>query len=402
MWIWVRKREDNDEGYGGNRTPFLCEREKCMKDITKQDTLVLKGIAIIMMMFHHNFRDVSFFENYSVSFWPFQQYQIVSLSVFFKICVSIFVFVSGYGLTLSYKRISKEYKLKRKELVPWLIQRLIKVLSGYWFVFVLASIICQLIDGRTWDVYFSEGILFGMYQYAASFFGLSRIMNLPLLVNTWWYMSAAVVFVFFVPIFNCIAKNYLGYGTALFIFWMIPHFLNLEYPGSTKALPFTLILFFGCTCAEYKIFGKLKVRIEEYSSGIKRFPWIAAALVLFYLCFKEYSVFMKEGLWEVSLAVIPLIVIFLSYMYICPIPYVNKVLAFLGKHSMNIFLTHTFIRWVYLRDFTYSWGHFMIINIVLVLISLGISYVIELLKRLLRYDSMLDKVIQKGCHIDEI
>lgn len=70
--------------------------------LDKNSSLALKGIAITLMMIHHNFRNTSLFSSYNVSFYPFNDQSVVSFAYACKICVSMFAFISGYGLYLSY------------------------------------------------------------------------------------------------------------------------------------------------------------------------------------------------------------------------------------------------------------------------------------------------------------
>lgn len=363
-----------------------------MKDITKKDSAIIKGIAILILMCHHNFRKAGLFQGYEISFWPFTQNFIIDISYFFKISVGIFLFVSGYGLTLSYQSRNKDYLLTKKDYTSWVVQRLFKLLSGFWFVFVIMSIICQLLNGRTWDIYFSEGILYGIFQYIVSFLGLARLFEMPNLVYTWWYMSAAVMAVVIVPILNYIAKNKVGYTGSFLLLWLIPHFIGLEYQGDTKPFTYILVLFLGCACAENKLFSKVKAWRCNIHSGVwKVIKWIAALIVLV-ICFKEYAVFLKEGQWEIALNIIPFVITYLCYEYICPIPYLDNILEYIGNHSLNIFLIHTFIRGVYLADFIYSWRHFMVVNMILLGMSIAASYIVEYLKKLVKYDIFIEKV----------
>ena len=61
------------------------------------------------------------------------------------------------------------------------------------------------------------------------------------------------------------------------------------------------------------------------------------------------------------------------------------VLQFLGKHSMNMFLTHTMFRAVYFHDFIYSFYNIWIDYIVLIAVSVATSICIEFVKKLIRY-----------------
>ena len=66
----------------------------------------MKGIAILIMMFHHCYRSKDRFEKYIVDFWPFDMDLVVNVSDYLKICVSIlrllqdtaFIYRHGIGV----------------------------------------------------------------------------------------------------------------------------------------------------------------------------------------------------------------------------------------------------------------------------------------------------------------
>ena len=68
------------------------------KEFSKKNTMALKGVAILMMMFHHCFCTLDRFKEHTVSFFPLNQTLVVDISAMFKICVSIFVFITGIGI----------------------------------------------------------------------------------------------------------------------------------------------------------------------------------------------------------------------------------------------------------------------------------------------------------------
>ncbi len=76
---------------------------------TKDDTLKVKGVAIILMLFHHCFLNAARYEGQIVSFSPFNEADVNYWCLFFKICVPIFVFLSAYGITISYKKVDAGY-----------------------------------------------------------------------------------------------------------------------------------------------------------------------------------------------------------------------------------------------------------------------------------------------------
>ncbi len=93
----------------------------------KDASQAVKGIAILLMLFHHCFRKATLFADYTISFWPFQQGGVVYAAALSKICVSLFALVSGYGLYLSYRS-------RTTTPVKWTVSRYIKTFSGYWVI----------------------------------------------------------------------------------------------------------------------------------------------------------------------------------------------------------------------------------------------------------------------------
>ena len=72
--------------------------------LKKEDSAALKGIAILMMVFHHCYRTEKKFAGYEILFTPFTAENVIHLALYMKICVCIFAFVSGYGLMYGYLR----------------------------------------------------------------------------------------------------------------------------------------------------------------------------------------------------------------------------------------------------------------------------------------------------------
>lgn len=74
---------------------------------------------------------------------------------------------------------------------------------------------------------------------------------------------------------------------------------------------------------------------------------------------------------------------------------IKKYLFFLGKHSGNMFMLHTFI-YIYMPKLIFKSGYAIIDYFSLVILSIIASILIEFLKKILHYDILIQKIIQKG------
>ena len=80
---------------------------------SKKDTALVKGIAILMMLFHHCFESTGRYAGYEMNFFPLTESQTVTIASFFKICVALFVFLSGYGIAKSLERTPQDGYIKQ-------------------------------------------------------------------------------------------------------------------------------------------------------------------------------------------------------------------------------------------------------------------------------------------------
>ena len=120
---------------------------------SKKDTNIVKGVAIIAMLLHHCYVTNINFKAHGVSFAPFSKGTVVTLSLWAKVCVGIFVFLSAYGITISLKKLYDQNKYERQN-ISWLtIRRVWKILSGFWPIYILAIVGCKVWAPESFAVY---------------------------------------------------------------------------------------------------------------------------------------------------------------------------------------------------------------------------------------------------------
>ena len=365
-------------------------------DFTKKNSLALKGIAIMMMVFHHCYASADKYFGININFAPFSEHSIYLISNSCKICISLYAFVTGYGLFLSLKKIyDSDYA--QSDISNWSICRYIKTMSGFWAVAVPSFIICQFIDGRTSNVFFDDttikGIFKGVAAIAANLAGIGNLLKLPLFCDTWWYMSLAVVFIITAPFFVKLILKYNALSLLAFAF-IVPRVFKVPY-NANAFFSFLFIYLLGMLCAKHNWLVKIanfKLFHNIYVSKFIKFILLTALIVLFMGFYQSLS---PRRYFEFRFAVFPFVLIVYFYEFFLDVPYLSNILEYFGKHSQNIFLIHTLFRAFYFHDFVYSFGYWFIAPVLLFAMSLGASIILEMFKKLFRYDKLINHLISK-------
>ena len=358
---------------------------------TKENTLQLKGIAVIFLLYHHLFNSPSMYQNFEVSFFPLTERIVNLLSWFGKNCVSFFAFLSAYGLAVSYMKLSE----KKGAADGWIKRRLLKLYKGYWFVFVGAFFICSIIDRMPIKVYMKSH---GIANIILDMLGLSAFLGTPSMNGAWWYMSLAVTIIIIVPVVDCLCKKIGGIATIVLTFIM-PRIFGIGFQGNNSCLSFLFIVICGVIFAENDIFTKIAKWVQKRALYYKWLIFIMF-LVGLYVTFKLYITCDVTVCTELNYGIVPLLWIVFAYLYVSKIPIVNTILEFIGKHSMNIFYVHIFFRNNYCYNFIYSFKNSFLIVTILFLLSLVTSYGIEWAKKAVKYDYVWEKFENKVLNIN--
>lgn len=358
---------------------------------TKKDTNIIKGMAIIFLMIHHCFLSPKRYPNMDISFYPLTEVIVNYIASFLKICVPIFVFLTAYGITISLKNKYNSLIIDNEDFISYSIKRYIKLFMGWIIVFISCVVFCQIYNGQPGDVYGGFNLKGLIYLFIDGT-GLSNLLGTPTLVGTWWYMSLAFTLIVIIPLLiKC--YQHLGFVYLFLVFSFLARQLNLLDSSLIQWLPAVILgIFFADK--------NLLVKFRDFSI-IKNSMVLNKCLkfTLELLIILAMIVFRQSGFssifFEIKNGLIPVFIICYIYEFIAPIKIINTMLAYIGKHSMNIFLIHTIIRANCFRDFTYSFKYPILIITVLLLISLLISIILEGIKRLINYNKLTNLIISK-------
>lgn len=361
---------------------------------TKEHTMQMKGIAIIILLFHHCFLNAQRWATvpyeklattkgwgyYPISFAPFSSHTIQYLASFSKICVAMFVFMTGYGMWVSY-----ESQKKKTTMSNYIKKRMVTLMTGFLIIFVVTEIL-TIPTGRFIEVY---GHDFRSVVYMIiDALGLAKLLGTPLFCLTWWYMSLAIVLIMIFPFVHSIMEKYQWVVVVASI--IVPRACG--FGQSTDLFRYLLAYTLGMYFAQHDLLARIKEKFMEQNVAGKLLSLIVSliGLAVIIKCRQNAWIGWKYlDFWD-GFAAMYMIVI--SYIYILNGKWIVKGLGFLGKHSMNIFLIHSFYRDVFFHEFTYSFYYAWLDYIVLMAISLVTSIVLEWFKKLIRYEKFIDWV----------
>lgn len=320
------------------------------KQLTLDDTNVLKGIAILLMLVHHlfypqngYFSDIHLYKDY---------YLVEQIGLFSKVCVSFFVFLSGYGLTQKYKSTGEISNLK-----GYYVHRFSKLYLNYWLVWILFVPISIYLYGYTFDDAYQSSII---PHVITDVLGLHKVIfvNTPCYNPSWWFYSCIIILYGIFPfLFKWARKSFF----SLFFFTLAVSFIPIGYLNAISFFVISFVLGIG-----------IAMSINDIEAQMT--PWVGGALLTVFCL--ERNLNMYQNLVD---AIIVLLFILL-YSKLKIGRKISKILGFCGRHSMNIFLFHVFIIW-WFKDFIYLSRNPIIIFLTLLALCVPISIGMEWVKK---------------------
>ena len=296
-------------------------------------------------------------------------------------------------MTVTVKKYNEDYSLGGREYKDYLYRRLFKLMSGYWIIYILGFIISFIVISRPLKVYFTKDIFTGIYNMLVDISGLAYLFNTPTLNGTWWYMTLAIFIILMIPFIARLTKKF-GPLLTIMLCIFIPRLIS-----QSNITRWFMAIALGVICAQYDLFAKAKsfmITKNRFLSKLIKFVLLTAVLIgLFCARVKLGKSGESSFSYELNDNFTPIFYCYYCYEFIVGIPIVRHILIFIGKHSMNVFLLHTFIRQYMLRDFVYSFEHFALITLVVLVMSLVISIVLEIIRKYLGYNQLIKFIDKK-------
>lgn len=359
---------------------------------TKEDTARAKGVGILLLMFHHLFYNPSFIENRGMKFWLIPESVIQPIAVGARVCVWLFVFLSAYGLTIQY-----EGAKGRETTLQFYVKRWLSLLKAFWPAYITVFIGYWIVHGNPMSVYENNPI-----RLLLDAFGIADLFESPMLTGVWWYMCLAQVLVLVVPLLSWAVKNW-G-GGSYFLTFLLLQFLNdgihSKFGGSY--LNYLLVAVLAVSCVHGKLMSfALKKRKKASYRILEALALLAGSVILLAIKIKTFD-YDTWGIGGFVTGIAAFLIVVLVAKYLNA-KYIDPALRFLGKHSGNMFMIHAFLYGPCYR--LIFWSHSAFVSYVtLAAASLLLSIVIEMVKKLIRYNTWFTKLtsqLVKAVHPQE-
>lgn len=334
--------------------------------MNKETSTIIKGIAILMMLFYHLFgRD-----DLGDLCTPLLYIGNTPLVKYFSnACypVSFFMILSGYGLTYCYKRNQLSLSIQSK--------RILKLYVHYWLILLIFVTIGHFIKP---DVYPSD-----LLHVLANIVGIRCTYNgetwflLPYTIISllsWWIID----FVYHLNEKRKIIITLIIYS----IVFLTTRYIVYHQLENTTLLTLLLQPFFIVQLTFYFSLGILLFRLLENEptilKAVKPTTYFIIIIALFIIK-SMIKVTIADGLYAF------IIIFCISHLQLHR--FFHNVLYKLGQYSMPMWMTHTFFAVYLFQDFIYGFKYPLLIWLVLIalsyLISIPILHIAKLINTLI-------------------
>ncbi|WP_010076113.1 acyltransferase family protein [Clostridium cellulovorans] len=351
--------------------------KKKVYTFTKEHTSIAKGVAIVLMIIHHLFRVPERIQNVSyisvVPFWKINfEYWFAD---FGKICVAIYFLLSGYGLYVIYTK-KQQFTFKDS------IQRVFNFLINYWVVFVIfipVGLIWFESNSRYhWD----------LKIFLENFFILRNSYS-----DEWWVVKVYIELVLIFPIVKYIVKKSTigSFVLSLFLYFVsiYPSLLNniifqplhikneLLIADITNLMYWQIVFCTGALIAKLDFFKAANKFLDRIRISNKFICIIGILIIAFIriVVSREFILIGRAYSTYIDFIIAPFFILFCTNLIFST--KFKKVFLVLGKHSTNIWLTHTFFAYHYYQKLVFMPKLSVLIVIWLLILSLASSIVIN-------------------------
>lgn len=348
-----------------------------------QYSYMFKGIAVLMLLLHHILNSKYSFTSIIP---PSILAHLVSCG---KVCVSIFFFLSAYGLEKSYEKLLIH---KWKADLYFAGKHVVKLLLSFWCVYFTFVPLSVFFHYSFVEIYSRSGNIF--INMLSDMLGMAYIFGTPSVNNTWWYLGVSLIFYVVSPIIFRIINNLSKW--SYLVFGLMAVICTCGYYGYKGLLVYFIPYFMGAIVAKENLLEKMVL------DGKNNFRWEILKQALM-VTVAVSVVFIREWYWQNDLKnyrldwIIAFVLIYIVYFYSSIDTILSKSLVKLGHESGNIFFFHSFLYAFWFTDLLYGRLKYgIIIYAAFLIICYFVSRMIENLKRKAGFERLVNSFLKSA------
>ena len=340
--------------------------------MTKEESLMLKGVAILFMLFYHLFNQTEEVSNLHhlilINGKPFVEILVQATHP-----VSFFLILGGYGMFKVFQKGDKN---------RW--SRIIRLMVHYWIILAIFLTIGHFMKPNIYPG--------ALYDIISNFTAFNTSYN-----GEMWFLFPYIVLTLLSPVLFRITRHIQWWLIiiSLFICFIATSFTISRFGSSflyhnmwiyNPLLVFHLMFqfFLGAVAAREDFFIKVK-KVAANHNWVRNFVSGGVILCVFISCvFKYFYIY-------------PFLLI--TLILIAHVPrFVQYILVLLGRQSMGMWMIHTWFCYYLFRREIYSLAYPLLIFVVLVLISFIVAIIVDKICRQLmdhiQFKSRITKYIR--------
>ncbi len=334
-------------------------------------TNACKGVALLLMLWHHLFAN-------NPDYGPL----VRSSALAAKVCVSMFLVLSGYGL-------AESVRCRGAYLLSFYRSHLSRLYLNYWLVAAIFVPFGVFVMHYTIEEAFSSH---AYAMFALQMAGLNLWFSPETGYNaTWWYMCVIVPLYVAFPILYRLTRRLGPWVFAACLCAVIA----IPYRELLTGAHFSLLFIMWGTPFVFGMYlshADGMERLGRFLRGMGALRFYVLALAIGALAlFRQLGLLMHDVKIDWLLAT--LIILLTAECAAASLP-VRAVLEYLGSHLFNIFLFHTFIYLYFWHDELYALRNPLLIWAALLASSLAISVLLEGFKKVIRF-RRLEEIIAR-------
>ena len=299
---------------------------------SKRDTSILKGIAMLAMVWHHaltNDPSLTYSENIAENGYLAFPVVIAQLC---KLCVPLFAILSGIGMTYGYRQLQDH---SPKKAAKYVVSHLVQLYS-VWFVALVTTYISFAMNGKDYTYFYEDGIK-SIIKCVIDILGIAGLAGTRTVIGVGWFMSAIVVYYILFPVLFWVCKKI---GILAVALSYIPWIIYLILPGTpfhTDSWLFYLSAFMlGIVLVQKNYLDNLKEK-----AGV--LPLIISFVVLVLAAALRIAIALPGDLFLAAA-----LIFFVVELSRVKIPLFWDLLVFIGANSAYMWLVHGHIMHTYI------------------------------------------------------